>query len=115
MSLPSLANVTGGNAEDLLLSAIRDDLPLAWKWFSEAKTGTHLSEPPHSPLGKQIVRICAADGLRRLVEKHLLNGNRIVFANCCDVMVLSPAKYADFDALQFQIDTQNGRLNHADC
>jgi hypothetical protein len=120
MSLPSLVNFkaegkSSAEIETAILAAIKTDLPLAYDWFSKKQRNVHLSEAPASPLGKQITRICAATGLRQIVEKHLLNGNKIAFANCCDIMIMSPAKFANFNHINFQIETQNGVLNHADC
>jgi hypothetical protein len=118
MSLPSLAkqsNFSSENAEEILLEALKIDLPLGWSWFEKSEHGVALKESPNSPLGKQIVRICAATGLRGLVEKYLLGGKKVVFANCCDVIILSSEQFKNFNSIEFQIQTQNGVLNHADC
>jgi hypothetical protein len=116
MSLPSIATVetAGMSAEQLenvLYEAIKIDLPLAFAWFSSLSPGVHYKEDPATPLASQIKRV-VADGMRYVLEKKLFDGKRIVFANCCDVIVDPPK---DFNPVLFQFETQNGRLNYADC
>ncbi len=116
MSLPSIAKVdTRGMSveqlEDTLFEAIKNDLPLAFNWFSNLRLGVHYKEDPATPLAAQIKRV-VADGMRHVLEKKLFNGEQIVFANCCDVIVGPPK---GFNAVLFQFQTQNGNLNYADC
>lgn len=117
MSPPSVANtdITSMSQDELeraLYKAIKKDLPLAFDWFQSIRPGEHMSENPSSVLAGQIKRIVAADALRHVMEKFMFDGEKIVFANCCDVIV-SPPK--GFDPVRFQFETQNGVLNRADC
>lgn len=116
MSLPSIATVdTRGMSveqlEDTLFIAIQKDLPLAFAWFKDLSLGVHHKEDPSTPLAAQIKRV-VADGMRHVLEKKLFDGKKIVFANCCDVIVDPPK---GFNAVAFQFETQNGNLNYADC
>ena len=116
MSLPSIATIdtTGMSAEqleDVLYEAIQKDLPLAFAWFKNLNLGVHQKEDPKTPLAAQIKRV-VADGMRHVLEKKLFGGKRIVFANCCDVIVDPPK---GFNPVLFQFETQNGKLNYADC
>lgn len=116
MSLPSIARVdtTGMSAkqlEDTLYGAIQKDLPLAFVWFANLSLGVHYKEDPATLLAAQIKRV-VADGMRHVLEKELFGGKRIVFANCCDVIVDPPK---DFNPVLFQFETQNGKLNYVDC
>jgi hypothetical protein len=116
MSLPSIANVDTKNLnpeqlEDALYGAIQKDLPLAFAWFQNLSLGVHHKEDPATPLAAQIKRV-VADGMRHVLEKKLFDGKRIVFANCCDVIVDPPK---GFNPVLFQFETQNGKLNYADC
>lgn len=116
MSLPSIATVdTCGMSEeqleDILFQAVKKDLPLAFAWFENLSLGVHHKVDPSTPLAAQIKRV-VADGMRYVLEKKLFGGKKIVFANCCDVIVGPPK---GFNAVAFQFETQNGRLNYADC
>lgn len=116
MSLPSIAGtrtdgMSAEQLEDILYRAIQKDLPLAFHWFKGLSLGVHHKEDPASPLASQIKRV-VADGMRHVLEKKLFGGKRIVFANCCDVIVDPPE---GFNAVLFQFETQNGELNYADC
>lgn len=116
MSLPSIANVdatklTQKELEDVLYKAIETDLPLAFNWFKNLAVGVHQKEDPATPLAAQIKRV-VADGMRHVMEKKMFGGKRIVFANCCDVIVDPPK---GFNPVLFQFQTQNGALNYADC
>lgn len=116
MSLPSLAfvdttHMNEDQLEDALFSAIQKDLPLAFEWFRNISLGIHHKEDPSSVLASQIKRV-VADGMRHVLEKKLFGGKRIVFANCCDVIVDPPK---GFNPVLFQFQTQNGVLNYADC
>lgn len=116
MSLPSIATIdtTGMSAEqleDTLYEAIQKDLPLAFAWFKSLSLGVHHKEDPSTPLAAQIKRV-VADGMRHVLEKKLFDGKRIVFANCCDVIVDPPK---GFNPVLFQFETQNGKWNYADC
>ena len=116
MSLPSIATInttrmSAEQLEDALYGAIQKDLPLAFTWFKNLSLGVHHKEDPATPLAAQIKRV-VADGMRHVLEKKLFNGKRIVFANCCDVIVGPPK---GFNAVLFQFETQNGKLNYADC
>lgn len=116
MSLPSIAGVdtTGMSVEELedtLYEAIKIDLPLAFAWFKGLSLGVHHKEDPSTPLAAEIKRI-VADGMRHVLEKKLFDGKRVVFANCCDVIVDPPE---GFNPVLFQFQTQNGMLNYADC
>jgi hypothetical protein len=97
--------------EVVLYEAIQKDLPLAFKWFKELSTGVHHKEDPKTELAAQIKRV-VADGMRHVLEQKLFGGKRIVFANCCDVIVDPPE---GFNPVLFQFQTQNGVLNYADC
>lgn len=116
MSLPSIASIDTKNLsteqlEEVLFEAIQKDLPLAFAWFKGLSLGEHHKEDPTTPLASQIKRI-VSDGMRHVLEKKLFGGKRIVFANCCDIIVDPPE---GFDPVLFQFETQNGRLNYADC
>lgn len=116
MSLPSIATVdishmSAEELENVLYEAIQKDLPLAFAWFKGRSLGIHHKEDPSTPLAAQIKRV-VADGMRHVLEKKLFDGKRIVFANCCDV-IIDPPK--GFNPVLFQFETQNGRLNYADC
>ena len=56
---------------------IRDD------WLSRLS----LSEDPNSPLGKQIMRLCAFDMPRSVLERKF--GISIAMYNCCKVLIAS--------------------------
>ena len=116
MSLPSIATIdttkfSPEQLENLLYEAIQKDLPLAFSWFKGLSLGVHHKEDPATPLAAEIKRV-VADGMRHVLEKKLFGGKRIVFANCCDVIVDPPK---DFNPVLFQFETQNGGLNYADC
>lgn len=116
MSLPSIATIdtssmSNEQLEDTLFEAIKKDLPLAFTWFENLSLGIHHKEDPKTLLAAQIKRV-VADGMRHVLEKKLFNGKRIVFANCCDVIVDPPE---GFNPVLFQFQTQNGVLNYADC
>lgn len=116
MSLPSIANVdvtklTQAELENVLFDAIKKDLPLAFQWFQNISIGVHQKEDPKTELASQIKRI-VSDGMREVMEKKMFGGKRIIFANCCDVIVDPPK---EFSAVLFQFQTQNGVLNYADC
>lgn len=116
MSLPSIAHVDPSKMneeqlEDVLYEAIQKDLPLAFEWFKNLSTGIHHKEDPKTALATEIKRV-VADGMRHVLEKKLFNGKRIIFANCCDVIVDPPQ---GFNPVLFQFQTQNGVLNYADC
>ena len=116
MSLPSIATIdttkmSAEQLEDTLYEAIQKDLPLAFTWFKSLSLGVHHKEDPSTVLAAQIKRI-VSDGMRYVLEKKLFNGKRIIFANCCDVIV-DPPKC--FSPVLFQFNTQNGKLNYADC
>lgn len=116
MSLPSIATVdtsklSSEQLEDRLFEAIQKDLPLAFAWFKTLSLGVHHKEDPTTPLAAQIKRV-VADGMRHVLEMKLFDGKRIVFANCCDVIVDPPK---GFNPVLFQFETQNGELNYADC
>ncbi len=116
MSLPSIAHIDATKMspqqlEDTLYVAIQRDLPLAFAWFKNLSLGVHHKEDPATPLAAQIKRV-VADGMRHVLEKKLFDGKRIVFANCCDVIVDPPK---GFNPVLFQFETQNGKLNYADC
>ena len=116
MSLPSISIVNASELsqeqrEELLFEAIQKDLPLAFAWFKNLTLGVHHKEDPSTALAAQIKRI-VADGMRHVLEKKLFGGKKIVFANCCDVIVDPPK---GFDPVLFQFETQNGVRNYADC
>lgn len=116
MSLPSIAHIDATKMspqqlEDTLYVAIQRDLPLAFAWFKNLSLGVHHKEDPTTPLAAQIKRV-VADGMRHVLEKKLFDGKRIVFANCCDIIVDPPK---GFNPVLFQFETQNGKLNYADC
>lgn len=116
MSLPSIAHVdttrmSEEQLKDTLFEAIKTDLPLAYKWFKDLSVGIHYKEDPKTACAAQIKRV-VADGMRQVLEEKLFDGKKIIFANCCDVIVDPPV---GFNAVLFQFQTQNGVLNYADC
>lgn len=125
MSLPSLLEATQGfdldqlseaELDDLVLNAMKKDLPLACEYLHKLShsDGEVVTEDPHSPLGKQLVRVCASDTMRPLAEQHLCHGKRITFYNCCGIQVSEqrPKKRA---ITLTQIRAQAGPLAYADC
>jgi hypothetical protein len=116
MSLPSIKDIdpttlTPNEMENVLFEAIQKDLPLAFAWFKSLSIGVHHKENPATELASQIKRV-VADGMRSVLEKKLFDGKKIIFANCCDVIVDPPK---GFNPVLFQFQTQNGVLNYADC
>src|SRR5437899_3258073 len=110
MSLPSilkiarekgynLENLTPAQEEEVLVAAMRADLPLAVERLHqlahEAKAGSgtaELNQDPKSELGGQLIRICASDACRPLASKHFCHGLSLSFANCCVVRLGEPPK-----------------------
>lgn len=133
MSFPSVATVaaergydlgtlTGAQAEEVLVEAIRRDCPEAVKYLhrlshvaqQSAGIGAPWNEDPNSMLGKQLIRIHASDAVRPLVEKHFCHGERLTFVNCCGGKV-GGQKPKDEDLLILQIHSQAGPIAYADC
>lgn len=124
MSLPSipaiaqekgfnLATLSADQREELLVEAMRRDLPLAIDLLhhkAHDEDGDWL-EDPNSVIGKQLIRLHASDALRPLASKHFCHGKPLTFVNCCKGKVGEPPK----DLLELQIQTQAGPIAYADC
>jgi hypothetical protein len=90
MSLPSipviaqekgfnLAALSASQREDLLVEAMRRDLPLAVdllhrKAHEDGDNAGNWLEDPNSIIGKQLIRLHASDALRPLASKHFCHG-----------------------------------------
>ena len=127
MSLPSipaiaqekglnLAALSADQREDLLVEAMRRDLPLAVdllhrKAHEEGSEAGDWLEDPNSTIGKQLIRLHASDALRPLASKHFCHGKPLTFVNCCKGKVGEPPE----DLLELQIHTQAGPIAYADC
>lgn len=129
MSLPSIPAVarekgfalnalSSGQREELLVEAMRRDLPLAVALLhrkshetDDGKKGGDWLEDPNSVIGKQLIRLHASDALRPLASKHFCHGKQLSFVNCCKGKVGDPPA----DLLDLQIKTQVGPIAYADC
>lgn len=127
MSFPSVAVVAAElklnlralsdeDAERVLVGAMRRDCPEAVAFLhSQAhKAGEFWSIDPNSTLGKQVIRLCASDATRPLVEKHFCHGAPITFYNCCNGVV-GPKPKTVGDVWRTQIECQAGPRAYADC
>jgi hypothetical protein len=129
MSLPSIPEIVREkrldlNAlstvqqEDLLVEAMRRDLPRAVELFTSLATQARTN--PEKPavwdqndpmILKEVGRILAADALRPLAVKHFLDGLPLTFINCHRILVgIRPP-----DLLLLQIQCQVGPVAYADC
>lgn len=127
MSFPSVAAVAAElklnlgalsdeDAERVLVGAFRRDCPegVAFLHKQAHAEGQFWSLDPNSPLGKQVIRLCASDATRPLVEKYVCHGKPITFYNCCNGVV-GPKPKTVGDVLRMQIECQAGPLAYADC
>jgi hypothetical protein len=130
MSLPSLVKVlakagitdikatTEQQREDLLLEAMRHDIPEALEYLhkksheAEKNGFADWMEDPKSPLGQQLIRIHASDAFRPIVSKRICHGQKLTFVNCCKGIV---GEAPDLDVMLLQIQTQNGDIAKSDC
>ena len=129
MSLPSipviaqerglnLENLSEEDQEELLVEAMRRDLPLAVELLhtkSHEGGGNEVSvdwlEDPNSEIGKQLTRLHASDALRPLASKHFCHGKELTFLNCCKGVVgKRPA-----NLFLMQIQCQAGPIAYSDC
>ncbi|HEY4496973.1 MAG TPA: hypothetical protein VI432_02395 [Candidatus Paceibacterota bacterium] len=114
----NLENLSPENQEEILVEAMRRDLPLAAQ-FIHAKAhevmngdrSTMWTEDPNSALGKQLIRMHASDALRPLASKYFAHGLPLTFMNCCGGAVGNPP----MDPMQMQIKMQAGPIAYADC
>jgi len=119
MSLQSLqfhANPQTATLEDIA-NAIQKDLPLAYATFQqwmEEYTGERVIhvQDPNSDVGKQLIRVCAGDILRKAMQDHF--GIGIGFLNCCNVIIADTIDAAE-PTIAEQIQSQNGRIAYPDC
>ena len=127
MSFPSTAAVAAelgldlrvlsdADAERVLVGAMKRDCPEAVNFLhgQAHKLGEFWSLDPNSPLGRQVIRLCASDATRPLVEKHFCHGEPIAFYNCCNGVV-GPKPKTVGDVLRMQIECQAGPRAYADC
>ena len=129
MSLPSipyiaaekginLKGISVADQEEILVEAMRQDLPLAVKLLhtksheAEGEEGAaDWLEDPNSEIGKQLIRLHASDALRPLASKHFCHGKQLTFINCCAGVVGKPP----VNLLLRQIQHQAGPIAYADC
>lgn len=131
MSLPSvveiarernydLSNCSGEVLEEVLVEAMRRDLPLAVKFLHTLSHQVDTNTPtvpwldnPNSPLGKQLIRLHASDALRPLAEKYFCHEKKLSFLNCCGGAVGKPP--TKIELMRLQVLQQNGVIASADC
>ncbi len=128
MSLPSipqvaeemninLLSISSEQAEQILIEAMRKDLPLAVAFLhqqSHNPTKGVWVQDPNSPIGKQLIRLHASDALRPLAEKHFCHEKRLTFVNCCNGIISEfPPTREEIALLQLQ--AQAGSIAYADC
>lgn len=128
MSLPSifaiaterhfdLNNLSEQDQEDLLVEAMRRDLPLAVAMLhtkshdATEKEGASWLQDPNSEIGKQLIRLHASDAMRPLASKYFCHGKQLTFVNCCGGIVGVPPKNIQL----LQIQQQAGPIAYADC
>ena len=127
MSLPSISAIAqekgfdlntllATQREELLVEAMRRDLPLAVdllhrKAHEDGESAGEWLEDPNSIIGKQLIRLHASDALRPLASKYFCHGKQLTFVNCCKGKVGEPPE----DLLDLQIKTQAGPIAYADC
>lgn len=133
MSFPSVATIikergynlqalAKGDAEDVLLEAVKRDCPEAINYLhglahdaQKSDTGeVSWLQDPNSKLGKQLIRIHASDAVRPLVEKHVCHGKQLSFVNCCGGRV-GGEKLTEGELIIYQIQSQAGPIAYADC
>lgn len=118
----NLAALTGMQAEEVLVEAVRRDCPEAVAYLHHLShlaqhsddKGVPWNEDPNSVLGKQLIRIHASDAVRPLAEKYFCHGERLTFVNCCGGKV-GGQKPKDEDLQILQIHSQSGPIAYADC
>ncbi len=131
MSLPSitaiaqeksfdLVIITSAQQEELLVEAMRRDLPdavalLHRKAHEADANGGSASwiEDPNSIVGKQLIRLHASDALRPLASKHFCHGKDLTFINCCAGVVGTKPPLAE--CLDLQVKMQAGPIAYSDC
>ncbi len=130
MSLPSIpkvieelgynsATLNAEQAEQVLVEALRADMPLAVAFLHEkaheAKEHgfAEWTQDPNSEIGKQLIRLHASDSLRPIVTEHFCHGQQLTFINCCGGVVGTPPRPKDIHVLQ--VHNQDGTLASADC
>lgn len=128
MSLPSipaiaaersldLNNLSAQAQEELLVEAMRRDLPLAVAMLhttshdATEEKGANWLQDPNSEIGKQLIRLHASDALRPLASKHFCHGKQLTFVNCCGGVVGVPPRNIQL----LQIQQQAGPIAYADC
>lgn len=134
MSLPSipavaeefginLSSATDDEKKRVLMEAMKRDLGEGLAFlharYHEAEKGDGIvswKAAPNSVLGRQLIRIHAADPLRALASE-LCHGAHFVFVNCCDGEVATePGKKRPLNSLiDLQLATQDGRIGTPDC
>ena len=133
MSLPSIklvakelgisldGEISPEQQEQVLVGAMRRDLPLAVKLLHEKaheadKTAGRADwlQDPNSPIGKQLIRLHASDALRPLASKHFCHGKELAFINCCGGAVTAK-KLSTAELLDLQIKMQAGPIAYSDC
>lgn len=109
-------------ARDILAEAIRLDCGDAVRYLHErvheadaAGTEVVFSEDPNSQLGKQLMRLFAADAVRSVVREKYLHGREIVFYNCCGGILSPRGTPAPIASALTQIHFQDGQIAYADC
>lgn len=110
-----LTALSDHDREQLLVEAMRRDLPLAVALLSRKaqETDGDWIEDPSSAIGQQLIRLHASDALRPLASKHFCNGKTLTFLNCCGGNVGKPPQRLNL--LQLQIEMQAGPLAYANC
>lgn len=132
MSLPSihevagefgidLASATPEQEENVLVAAMRRDLPLAVDYLHQlahqagAAGEVDWLQEPNSPIGKQLIRLHASDALRPLAEKHFCHGMQLTFINCCGGKLKGKGRPTLAEVIKLQIQMQDGTIARADC
>lgn len=115
----NLACLTEDQQEELLVEAMRRDLPLAVKYLhgkahEDGPNAGQWHEDPNSLLGRQLIRIHASDALRPLASRHFCHGKELTFVNCCGGVV-GGEKKTPGQLMELQIAMQDGRIASADC
>lgn len=107
--------------EDILVKAMRKDLPLACNYIhslshqvGQSPGGVDWIENPNSPLGKQLIRMHASDAMRAVASKRIAHGQPLTFLNCCKGKVGGPPPRLT-DLMLEQIQLQDGTKASADC
>ena len=113
-----LTQLSAADEEELLVEAMRRDLPLATEFLHRESHGISDSTPsvswledPNSVRGKQLIRLHASDALRPLASKHFCHGHALAFVNCCGGVIGRPPPRINL----LQIQSQAGPVAYADC